>query len=490
MSGKNLVYNTTPFQKHLWKYHKMTDPDAASAERDGEERYQAFHNFSEEVYHRMFAEKPEKLEKPSFGSEVFQQLHEKIGEIPEISNLRERCIGNERWSGLGTTAIIDTLLREIPKPEKQIEDLRGDEDVVKYLQEALEATEDEEEKTYLEDMLNEQMDPNNQHSIAARAKRNKDVAGDMDGTSIRNALREAVKKANEKISEEEAMMDSLSFGMDPHAGKKARMDVHKKLSKIVGSSKRIKEIAKLAGRMRRIAMEQQRQKPQKGTDEVAGIELGNNINKMLPSESLFMDDEVEMVFASKIHERSLVQIEMSKTPKKEQGPIVMLVDSSASMSGGPDIWAAAVSLAFLEIAFKQKRAFSIVFFGSRVLRTEIFKNWSSVDHEKIIDTVSFFAADGGTNFEEPMEKALSIIDETGSFENADICMITDGFASVNKGFLNKWNARKKEIGFKCFSILVGPQTNTETNKQFSDEVVKLNQSLKNDSEMHKFFKQV
>lgn len=490
MSEKNLVYKPTSFQKHLWKYHKMTDGDATEAEREGETRYEAFNNFSEEIYHRMFAETPEKLEEPAAGSEVFQKLHGKIDEIPEMENLRERCRGNERWAGIGTTAIIDTLLDSVPKPDQQIEDLRGDEDVEEILRAALESAEDDEQREYLEEMIEEQLDANNPSSIAARAQRNKEAAEGMDSTGIRNALRQAAKQANEQISDEETLMDSLSFGMDPHCGRKARMAVHKKLSKVVGCSQRIKEIAKLAGRMRRIAVEQQRQKPQKGTDEVTGIELGNNIQKMIPSEALFMDDEVEMVFASKVHERSLAQFELAKNPKKEQGPIVMLVDSSGSMGGGPDIWAAAVSLAFLEIAFKQKRAFSILFFGGDVLKTEVFDDWSKIDHEKILDTVSFFAASGGTNFERPMADAINIIDNTGSFENADIVMITDGYASVSDKFLRNWNTKKTELGFNCYSILVGDCTDTTTNEKFSDEVVKLNQSLKDDTEMHKFFKRV
>lgn len=490
MSKDNLVYEVSEWQKHLWKYHKMVEQNAENAERVGRERYEAFPSFAEEIFHRMFSEKPERLEHPADGSEVFQRLHDKIDEIPEMESLRQRCKGNENWSGIGTTAVIDTLMAEMPAPDKKVEDLRGDEDVEKYLREAIENAQTEEDRQFLEETLESQMDPNVPGSLAERREAAEQAAEALDDTQIRNAIRKAAQQAEERIAEEEAMMDSLSFGMDPHSGQKARMAVHKKLSKILGENKRIKEIAKLAGRMRRIAMEQQRQKPQKGTDEVAGVELGSNINKMVPSEALFMDDEVEMVFATKLHEHSLAQFELSKIPKKEQGPVVMLIDSSGSMGGGPDIWAAAVALAFLEIAFKQKRPFAICFFGGRVLKTEMFSDWSKINHADILDTVSFFAADGGTNFEDPLCEGIKLIEAAGSFAEADIIMVTDGVASVSHQFLTNWKKKKLELDFSCYSILVGGSTEKETNRKFSDETELLNDVLRDDESMHKFFKRV
>jgi uncharacterized protein with von Willebrand factor type A (vWA) domain len=489
--GKPLVYKPTEYQRHLWKYHKLTDAAAEAAESEGRKRYEAFGDFSDEIFHRMYAEKPEMLEEPAPGSDVFVKMHQLMGDIPELEDLRTRCIGNERWAGIGSSAVIDTLLTDVQAPEEKVDDLRGDDGVKEYLERLLAETEDEGKREELQKTLDEQMDPDNPDGFPARGERAQNAANMTDETEVRNAIRKAVKKASEQIDAEETLVDAFSFGMERHSGRKARMSAHKELAKIVGRSNRLKEIAKLAGRLRRIAMEQQRQKPRKGTDEVTGIELGKDIGKMIPAEALWSDDEVDAVFALKLHENGLAQFELSKTPKKEQGPIILLKDSSASMkSGDADVWAAAVSLAFLEIAYEQKRAFAVVHFGSSTLRQDTFTSWVNIDRERLLEAISFFAADGGTNFMGPLADGVKIIRDTGSFHEADIVMITDGVSAVTDEFMQVWNKSRAELGFSCYSILVGSYTNAETNERFSDEVVHLAQVLRDDTEMHKFFKAV
>jgi len=107
-----------------------------------------------------------------------------------------------------------------------------------------------------------------------------------------------------------------------------------------------------------------------------------------------------------------------------------------------------------------------------------------------MESVSYFACDGGTNFEFPLSKAVSIIRNTGAFSEADIVMLTDGRARVGAGFMADWNKSKSELGFNCYSILIGGHTSVETNKMFSDDVVHLKDVLSDDEAMHKFFKEV
>jgi len=485
--NRSLVYNPTQFQQHLWNYHKLTDKSAQVAEQEGNRRYEAFSDFSSEIYHRLYAEIPEKLETPAPGAEPFIELHNRIDEIPEMKDLRQRCMGNEQWSGMSTAAIIDTLMHTLEKPSEIVEDLRKDEEVKKFLERLIAAEKNKEKNEALQETLDEHM-----QSYSDKQQANQNATNLMDATDIRTVVRNAAKKANQKIDKEENMMDGLSFGTEEHSGKRARSTMHKKLSKIVQDNERLKRIAELAGRMRRIALNQQKQKPTKGTNEVTGIEMGADLARLVPSEALYMDDAVEAVFFKKMHEQALLQFELSKTPKKEQGPIIMLTDSSGSMkTGDADIWAAAVNLAFLEIAYKQKRPFAIIHFGSNVLREDTIKDWSQVDHAKVLESINFFAADGGTNFQKPLSKAIEIIEDTGSFSEADIVMVTDGHAKISSGFLEEvWKKDKKGLGFKCYSILVGQSTNAKINEQFSDEVIKLSDAIKNDSAMHKLFQEV
>ncbi len=489
--GKPLVYKPTDYQRHLWKYHKLTDRAAEASEREGRHRYEAFADFSEEVYHRMYSDNPQKLEEPAAGSDVFVKMHALMEDIPEMENFRQKCVGNERWAGIGTAAVIDTLLSTITPPQEQVKDLRSEEEMLEYIKRLAESAQSDEDRRQIEEMLNEHLDANNPSGYPAKQAASQNAASMIDETEVRNAFRSAIKSATGTIEKEEQLLDAFSVGIGKNAGRKARMTAHKKLASIVGNSKELKRIAELAGRLRRIAIEQQRQKPQKGTDEVAGIELGADIRKMVPSEALWSDEDVEMVFASKLHEQSLAQFEMSKTPKKERGPIVMLIDSSGSMSSNAaNIWAAAVSLAFLEIAFEQKRAFALLHFSTSTIRKDVFSNWSNIDREKMLEAVSFFEAGGGTAFEQPLMDCIGVIRDGGAFENADIVMITDGCAHISEDFLKKWKTEKTALGFNCYSILVGGDTNATTNRKFSDDVVHLSDVLKNDEAMHRFFQAV
>jgi len=484
MHGEPLVYKPTDYQRHLWRYHKLTDEAAKQSEGEGSKRYEAFPDFADEVYHRMYSEHPQKLEEPAPGAEVFERLHGLMDDLPEMKDLRERCCGNERWAGIGTAAVLDTIIAQVESTGEQVKDVRGDEEVEKYLREMLENTEDEDEKRNIEEML----DPNVSDSLPARAQKAADAVNGIDDTTVRNALRAAAKKAEGQIKQEEELVGALGVGHEKHSGRKAHMGVQGKLAKIVMGNKRLQDIAQIAGRLRRIAMEQQRQKPQKGTSEVTGIELGADLPKMVPAEALYMDDSVDMVFAAKLHDRSLAQYELSTVPKKERGPIVILIDSSGSMrNNNNDIWAAAVSLAFLQIASEQKRHAALIHFGSKVIREDYFEYFGDDNLEKILESASFFAADGGTNFDRPLARATEIISNQKKYEDADVIMITDAMASVGNEFLANYAEAKKILGFSCYSILLGSDTSTSVNELFSDQVVSLSQAMKDDKEMHRYF---
>lgn len=489
--GKPLVYKPTDFQRHLWKYHKLTDASAEASEREGRNRYEAFGDFSDEVFHRLYAEQEDKLPEPAPGADVFVKLHDEMEKIPEMADFRTKCTGNERWAGIGAAAVIDTLVDKVTPPAEKIEDARDSEEIEEMLRQLIEGANTPEQAEALQELLDEQTDPSNPTGAPVRKAKAAEAASLVDETEVRSAVRAAMKQANEQIEAEEQMVDAFSFGMEQHSGRASRNRAHRELSQVVGNSERLKRIAELAGRMRRIAQEQQRQKPKRGTDEVTGIEQGADLGKLVPSQLLYATDEVEMVFAAKLHERALLQVEMSKTPKKEQGPIVMVIDSSGSMEqGDADIWAAAVGLAFAEIAFTQKRALAFIHFGSTVLRTDVFASWDNIDRSAVLDSVSFFASDGGTNFMDPLDKAVDVIRNTGAFTEADIVMITDGCSAVSDDFLQRWEQSRRELEFKCYSILVGGSTYVDTNEKFSDEVVLLADVLANDESMHKFFKAV
>jgi uncharacterized protein with von Willebrand factor type A (vWA) domain len=161
-------------------------------------------------------------------------------------------------------------------------------------------------------------------------------------------------------------------------------------------------------------------------------------------------------------------------------------------SNNADAWAAAVALAFLEISKKQGRAFALVHFGSAVLRVDDWPAKSQITLESLLDSVSFFASDGGTDFEEPIDKGIELIEKHGSYKEADIIMITDGQSSISEAWLKRFKGKREQLGFAVYSVVIGcgAVTDRMENTKFSDETVSLDEVLRNDKDIHKLFGKV
>lgn len=484
-----LIYDASDYQRYLWNDHKMADEAAQGAELAATERYEAFPEFAEEMYHFFHADEPERLAEPGSGSEVFQQLDSAMNQVPEVGDLRAQTIGNDRWAGIVTASMIDTLLTKVPAPDSQIMDPRGDEETMAYLERLLadaQAASDTEQAEQLEQTMGEILDGLETKREACEA-----AADAMDPTGVRQAIRTAVSRAKGEIKAEQQLMDAFSIGTDKHDGRTVSMAIGAKLAKLVGSNERLRKIAEFAGRLRRIASEEQRNKPRFGCGERVDRKPDNDLARLCHRELVYGAGELLHVFGARYAERSLTCIEKAERPKERQGPIVMVLDSSGSMrNGDADVWAAAVCLAYMDVARKQGRDFAIVHFGSTVLRTDVFIGKGAMTAEAITDAINFFAADGGTNFEESLTAAAKIIRDAGAFLKADIVMITDGCASVSDAWLAKFAEDRTELEFRVYSVLVGAHCQGVVNRKFSDEVEHLSNAIKDEKQMHHLFGKV
>lgn len=481
----DLVYKPSQFQRHLWSDHTIADPAAARAEADGRKRYEAFPGFAAEMYHYFHADAPERLGEPAPGSDVFQRLDAAMRAVPEVEDLRSQTVGNDSWAGTVTASMIDELIHKVPPPGEQVEDPRNDEETADYLERLLDGS-SEEEQEQIEDLLDQVLDQMEEKRGAAQA-----AAQAMDDTEVRNAVRSAVKRAEQAIQADQDNLEAFGAGLSDHSGKQARMDVAKKLRRLVADNERLRKIAELAGRLKRIASEEQRKKPRQGCGERVGRRLDNDLGRICHRELVYGHPQLRHVFASRYAERSLVCTEKADRKKDHKGPIVMVLDSSASMgSGDADVWAAAVCLAYLQVAKEQGRAFAIVHFGTKVLRVDTFEGRDEMSPGAVVDSIQFFAADSGTNFIKPLNKTIDLIGELGAFRKADIVMVTDGQAAVTGEWLQSWNQARRDREINCYSILVGSSTRREINDKFSDETVVLAEALRDEKEMYHLFGKV
>jgi len=484
------LYNVSEYERHQWRYQQLVNKSHEHVVNSGEIRFQGFSGFSDEVFHKFVSPEPSPVLDPNPGQDVFRRLHSAMDEIPEVQDLRDRCVHDEYWSAQSTNTILQTLLGKTAVPSTQVKSSERDLGAIKAMERLLK---NKEEENAGEETVGKIRDEIERLSVQAAQKAidNKAYAKDMDITDIRSAIREGVIEANKEIDNEVNAFDAFP-GTEGHTGKRARREVAASVAAVLKNNDRLKRIMDLAGRLRRIAIHEQRKKPRKGVDEYCGIEPGAELERLVPSEWATLDDQdLEPLFMRRMTERSLSQFEITARETEQQGPIVFLLDSSGSMEYyNCDAWAAAVAMAFMQIAILQKRSFAIVHFGSEVLRTDRFNKNENIDHVKIADSVSFFASAGGTNFMAPLDRAVEIISREGGFKKADIIMCTDGKASIERSWLEQYKEYKDTFDFSTFSIMVGPESDASINEKFSDDVVHLKEMLVGDDAMHRFFQAV
>ncbi len=296
---------------------------------------------------------------------------------------------------------------------------------------------------------------------------------------IRSDVRAAAEKARKKSEETTDIINGYSN--EPGTLKdtmtfKQKIELASKLK----NNHKLNEISKIAGRFRRLALHKQATKVKHGFDDIVSIEQGNDLGRILPVELVKLKHPLlKLQFYRDFTEKSLLQYKMEGKEKVGQGPMVVLIDESGSMSGKREIWAKGFALGLMSIARKQKRTFAVVHFsGSDSYKKVIFKN-GMFSSDKMVEMVEHFFG-GGTCFETPLRKARGIIKgEKKDFEKSDIVLITDGEAEITQDTIDKQAAMKKEFGTTLYTIVIKNAVKGELNK-ISDKVVTLNNLEKDD----------
>jgi chromosome partitioning protein len=245
--------------------------------------------------------------------------------------------------------------------------------------------------------------------IAAQAEQIEDAT--------RRAARAGMRAAAEQIEDATAAIKTFGGGYGPGLGlENGALSTKEKiaLASQVGRSRRLKQVAALCGRLTRIALHVQSTRVQYPPDEVADIRYGSDIGRVLPSElALLADPALEALFFHRYAEGQLMQYELLGNEKQGQGPIILAVDTSGSMTeslGGiaKDVWAKAVMLALMAIARLQERDMvAFLFSGSAHELTRFDFPKGRAAHQTVITAVETFY-NGGTVFEPWMESETPI----------------------------------------------------------------------------------
>lgn len=215
---------------------------------------------------------------------------------------------------------------------------------------------------------------------------------------------------------------------------------------------RIAKFRAMIGRFRMTAKANIAQKVEFGRDELYNLTLGNDPSEIVPSEfAALAHPLLKKQFMRKFAEGQLLINKWRGKQKAADGPIITAIDTSGSMTGEREAWAKAFAMALMEVAKKDKRAYSTIVFADRSHQKRI----DGTDLPAMIDVGETFYS-GGTNFDVPVKMVIDAVQHEEEHKKSDFVIITDGECDMRP---ETWallaDARAK--GLRVFGIAVGYQ---------------------------------
>lgn|GEM_PF-5146645 len=189
-----------------------------------------------------------------------------------------------------------------------------------------------------------------------------------------------------------------------------------------------------------------------GREWVEGVTFGADPSDLMASErALLGDPATETLFEVRFLEKKLFQIEWSggepfgparPVREKPRGPVIIAVDTSASMTGTPLALARAAALALVRRALAEGRFAHVLLFGGRgsVAGYTFAPGRAAWD-----ELAGFLAASfgGGTDLAGPIRAALALRKNDSRFAMADIALVSDGIAALPERVFNELSIAKK-----------------------------------------------
>jgi len=225
-----------------------------------------------------------------------------------------------------------------------------------------------------------------------------------------------------------------------------------KFSRALRKNRGLKEIADQLGRMARQTMQHKEQRYQVRIprrfqtpspdvmDDIVGIHLKDDLNRMLSSESLYLAyPELELIFYKHLVEQRLLNYQLSgvrserrqveetrrrsSSQQQEPGPFLVCVDTSGSMGGFPELCAKALCLGLMQHAMSEQRGCYVVIFSTDIV---CFELGAQQGLNEALDFLSY-SFSGGTDLQPCIQHAVEMMRE-GDYASADLVVISDFIA--------------------------------------------------------------
>jgi uncharacterized protein with von Willebrand factor type A (vWA) domain len=218
-------------------------------------------------------------------------------------------------------------------------------------------------------------------------------------------------------------------------------DRAKSLAERLKDNEKLKRIALLAGKFKRIVLNKQKARVKRGADEISDITQGDNIAQLLPSELVRLcSPRYRLSQIRDLMERKCLQYQMTSMEVLGRGPVVLCIDKSPSMEGDKDIWSSAIGLALLDMAHRQHRTFILLGFNHEVPQRVVVRVGRPLPEKEL-----FVPCSGGTDVTNVLDLALNAVETRDVMKRADIIVITDGESDTSKAKWIRKRAKARDV---------------------------------------------
>lgn len=214
--------------------------------------------------------------------------------------------------------------------------------------------------------------------------------------------------------------------------------------------------------------------------ETRGLIRSGDIPRMLPAEAVkFGHPKLRMLWHAARAERGLltyrvegVEIERTQVerevlepmegrkPRPKRGPMVVVVDTSGSMQGTPELVAKALVLEAARVAHAERRRCLLYAFSGpgQVIEKELSLNESGI--AELLEFLGFSFC-GGTDADGVLSQVIDRLHED-TWQKADVLMVSDGEWSSSSARIRSVEALR-ETGTRFHGVQVGHQSRSGLN---------------------------
>lgn len=347
--------------------------------------------------------------------------------------LNPGCIDKRRFQFLKT--LMETAEYNALHTQTQLDDLASEAAVKSFAAQYLKLKEEDEQRKQERNQRKEEM-------------------------RLLRCVNKALQKAAEEVDELEEMRYAIGCGSEDPSWQQIDTSRIANAFHQCKNNPRIRRIIELAGRFRLLAQSKQRQKTIHGRDDVVGVELSGDIERLVPTElGLLADPDFELDAMRRLVEKQSMSKKYQGKESKQKGPIVVFVDESYSMEGEKVCNAKAFALAMAWVARHQRRYCCLCSFSSMQSDVNpsqyVITKPGQPNEERMVTWLGGFMA-GGTHLSVP----LDIIPQRKWAEigapkgKTDIIIITDGEVGIPKDLRSSFLEWKVKEQARVISLIL------------------------------------